>query len=472
MKTDKQRWTRTLFRLPHAPGNLTLRLARIQREAPQGSTEALRLCISLGLVKRSIALAQDGYFERLSPCERISFTLLCGEIDSAANMVEGILAERRSCWSSSQDKLFGQVAELIAPINLSLAVGLLQRCRRLPSSAVAIATQAGQAELASHLTKADLFQEHADRWLAPVYSQAILGMDRLGCLNRYLGEFDLMPVSLIDSELPLAVTNITSTGVPLHLPKDGPLLSIILSVHNGGHFLEAAIRSLLDQHYQRFELILIDDESTDQTIETMEKFAALDARIRQIRLMNNVGTYAAKNVALREARGEVIAFHDADDWSHPGKYARCVFELLKSTNRLAVTSNCVRLDQEGNFVAQRIWPYTRWSPNSIVFRRRVLEQLGALDDVRTGADSEFVARLRLMFGESTHIKLRQPFTIASYRPGSLMTAADTGLNSQGRSLHRMAYQEAWTEWHLSHLLEGSPLCLPYPHRPRIFPEKM
>lgn len=97
----------------------------------------------------------------------------------------------------------------------------------------------------------------------------------------------------------------------------------------------------------------------------------------------------------------------------------------------------------------------RPNPSSLLFRRdRVLREVGAWDCARTGADSEFNARLELVFGSQSVRKIRQVLALGSHRPDSLMCSTDTGYAATGASPQRLAYWEAWSHWHLLTLSEG------------------
>jgi glycosyltransferase involved in cell wall biosynthesis len=86
-----------------------------------------------------------------------------------------------------------------------------------------------------------------------------------------------------------------------------------MPVHNGAAFVERAIRSVLAQTFANWELIVVDDGSGDDSYERVCRLAALDARIRPFRLEVNRGPGAARNHALRQARGATIAYLDCDD---------------------------------------------------------------------------------------------------------------------------------------------------------------
>lgn len=93
-----------------------------------------------------------------------------------------------------------------------------------------------------------------------------------------------------------------------------PLISIIIPAYNAESFISDAIRSVLAQDEQRYEILVIDDGSTDKTIEVVH--AITDQRLRLLQQSSNQGASAARNRGLKEARGEYLAFLDADDsWS-------------------------------------------------------------------------------------------------------------------------------------------------------------
>jgi len=100
--------------------------------------------------------------------------------------------------------------------------------------------------------------------------------------------------------------------------KSNPTVSVIIPTYNRAHLIGRAIQSVLDQTYQDFEIIVVDDASTDNTEEVVSNFD--DERIRYIRLKENSGGSAApRNTAIRTARGEYIAFQDSDDEWLPEK---------------------------------------------------------------------------------------------------------------------------------------------------------
>ena len=94
----------------------------------------------------------------------------------------------------------------------------------------------------------------------------------------------------------------------------GPLVSIIVPVHNAAGSLHRALRSVLSQTLTDYELILVDDCSADESIRILRKYCELDERVRLYSTATNSGPGVARNVGLRSAKGRYIAFLDADDF--------------------------------------------------------------------------------------------------------------------------------------------------------------
>jgi hypothetical protein len=113
------------------------------------------------------------------------------------------------------------------------------------------------------------------------------------------------------------------------------------------------------------------------------------------------------------------------------------------------------MQDDGIYYARTVHPLMRINPASPLFRREiVLREAGAWDNVRTGADSEFLARLKLIFGRGAIYRVKAPLAFGSHRPNSLMTAAGTGYDQTGMSFTRLAYWEAWAHWHISEVRQG------------------
>ena len=91
-----------------------------------------------------------------------------------------------------------------------------------------------------------------------------------------------------------------------------PLVSVVIPCYNQAHFLGEAIESVFKQTYKHFEIVVVDDGSTDNTSEVARRYSGIRC-IEQV----NQGLSAARNTGIRESKGEYLVFLDADDRLYP-----------------------------------------------------------------------------------------------------------------------------------------------------------
>jgi len=128
-------------------------------------------------------------------------------------------------------------------------------------------------------------------------------------------------------------TPVKSDLEPIQLPAlpAEPLVSVLVSSYNYGRFVRDALESALRQTYERIEIVVCDDGSTDDSCSVIESIAGRDSRLGLIRKPNG-GQASAFNAAFREAKGEIICFLDADDfWSN--SKVESVVEPLRASNQ-------------------------------------------------------------------------------------------------------------------------------------------
>ncbi|MCC5795196.1 MAG: glycosyltransferase family 2 protein [Chromatiales bacterium] len=101
--------------------------------------------------------------------------------------------------------------------------------------------------------------------------------------------------------------------------RAGQLVSVIMPAHNAESTLDHAIRSVRAQTYEAWELLIVDDLSSDRTADIARDHAAIDPRVQLVRLEENRGPAGARNAALERAKGRFVAFLDADDYWLPAK---------------------------------------------------------------------------------------------------------------------------------------------------------
>lgn len=132
-----------------------------------------------------------------------------------------------------------------------------------------------------------------------------------------------------------------------------PKISVIMPVYNARPFVSAAIGSVLAQTHADFELIIVDDASTDGSDEMVSAIG--DPRIRFLKHAENLGAAAAKNTALKNTRGDLIVFLDADDIALPERFATQVKYLQAHPEISVLGSRILMVDEkdapmDGDFV--------------------------------------------------------------------------------------------------------------------------
>lgn len=128
--------------------------------------------------------------------------------------------------------------------------------------------------------------------------------------------------------------------------KNNPTVSVIIPTYNRAHLIGRAIQSVLNQTYQDFEIIVVDDGSTDNTDEVVKDFG--DERIGYIRHKGNKGGAAARNTGIRAAKGEYIAFLDDDDEFLPNKIESLLPPLQASDDTVGLVYSKVHIiESEG-----------------------------------------------------------------------------------------------------------------------------
>jgi len=129
-----------------------------------------------------------------------------------------------------------------------------------------------------------------------------------------------------------------------------PKISVIMPVYNSGQFLEESIESILNQTFDNFEFIIIYDNSTDNSLEIIKKYMALDKRIILIENKIKSGIAAARNKGLDISRGQYIALIDSDDISLPTRLEKQYLFLENNSNYFLIGSNGIRVDENGNYL--------------------------------------------------------------------------------------------------------------------------
>jgi glycosyltransferase involved in cell wall biosynthesis len=155
------------------------------------------------------------------------------------------------------------------------------------------------------------------------------------------------------------------------MKKNTPLVSVIMPVYNAERYVAAAIESILQQTYQEFELIVVDDASTDSSASIIQAYKQhFSNKIRFIQLTKNLNCGGDKcaNTALAHARGKYIARMDADDIAHPSRLAKQVAFLETHTDTFLVGTSAAVINKAGVVVGEKNEPLTHEQIKQSFFR--------------------------------------------------------------------------------------------------------
>tara|TARA_B100001250_G_C19774154_1_gene778733 strand:- start:650 stop:1348 length:699 start_codon:yes stop_codon:yes gene_type:complete len=164
-------------------------------------------------------------------------------------------------------------------------------------------------------------------------------------------------------------------------------ISILLSAYNDGKYLPYAIESILNQTYENFEFLIRNDGSTDETFEILDRYRQIDKRIKIFNDSNNIGLTKSLNLLLKEAKGDLIARQDTDDFSFKERLEIQLDYLLRGdidacTTRAVVKQTFKTTPNKSyylpkHFVMKIKNPYIH---GSLLIKKEVMKKLGGYDE--------------------------------------------------------------------------------------------
>mgnify|MGYP000535890546 CR=1 FL=1 len=174
-----------------------------------------------------------------------------------------------------------------------------------------------------------------------------------------------------------------------------PLVSVIIPTYNHAHFLGDALQSVLDQKYDNLEIFVIDNHSLDNTDEVVSSFQ--DERIKLLKIHNNGIIAASRNMGIKLAKGDWIAFLDSDDVWYNTKL-RTIIEFLKSEKYDVVSTDELMVDTlTGKKRVLRHGPYVK------NFYKTMLFYGNRLSTSATVVRRSFLINNNLLFSEDTNL---------------------------------------------------------------------
>lgn len=180
----------------------------------------------------------------------------------------------------------------------------------------------------------------------------------------------------------LRVLGLAPVGEP-ERSVDAPTVSVITACYNAERFLEAAVRSVQAQTYGDWELLIVDDGSTDDSYRIAIKLAEADKRIVVLRHQRNLGAAAARNAALERARGRYMAFLDADDLWLPEKL-RLQLATMEAMGAAFCYGSFKRMSENGHWTGRLIKVPSRMNHRKLLHNTAIATLTAVVDTARTG----------------------------------------------------------------------------------------
>ena len=218
------------------------------------------------------------------------------------------------------------------------------------------------------------------------------------------------------------VYNILNNSIKKNIDKT--LVTIIIPVYNTTDSIIDSIASVLNQTYKNMEVIVINDASTDSSLQKIKSIS--DPRVKIFNNKENYGTYVSLNIGLKVSLGNYILIHGSDDYLTTDCISTFV-DNLKQSNLNMAYSNWAR-----GFFLQKC------PEGNFMFKRHVLDSLGFFDNTRFSGDTEFITRYKLKYNNEL-LFIDGVLNIATVRPKSLTHNEQTTYKSQSRQLYKLNY---------------------------------
>jgi glycosyltransferase involved in cell wall biosynthesis len=226
------------------------------------------------------------------------------------------------------------------------------------------------------------------------------------------------------------------------------LVSVIVPCYNGGRFFDQLLSSLRVQTFRDFEIIIVDDGSTEP--ETIAKLAKLPSEIRVVR-QANAGLPAARNAGFRSARADLVLPLDCDDVLEPTYLAETVSALNSAPKEVGFVFTHVRLSGavKGVFTTK----FDRFDqlfinrlPYCMLFRKSAWAAVGGYDETMRDGSEDWEFNIRLAQANFSGIEIARPLFVYAIRPEGMLLSKTARLQGTMwrsiRSKHEQLYQSS------------------------------
>jgi glycosyltransferase involved in cell wall biosynthesis len=146
-----------------------------------------------------------------------------------------------------------------------------------------------------------------------------------------------------------------------------PKVSVVIPAYNVGEFLRQCLESILNQSFDDFEIVVVDDASTDDSLNILQEYARQDTRLRVLKNERNMGVSATTNQAIRAARSQYVARMDADDLMCQDRLQKQLDFLEKNPDHVLVGGQVRMINQDGETIRYKKFPIHHDEIISIIF---------------------------------------------------------------------------------------------------------
>lgn len=232
--------------------------------------------------------------------------------------------------------------------------------------------------------------------------------------------------------------NIKNENKQINIIKKSKLVSILMSLYNTENYVEEAIISVINQTYKNWELLIIDDNSEDNSIDRVIPYLS-DKRIKLFSLNRNIGPFLTKNILLGRINGEYISFIDSDDIYHKDKLEYQIKKLENNEKSIGIFNKFTRFkNKEVNGEIPSIGE-KKYETIVSLLKKDIINDIGYFDTVKFGGDSEYRIRINSYYGIRV-IFDEKVLYYARIREGSL-----TKIISK-RDNRRKLYENLFKKW--------------------------
>lgn len=197
-------------------------------------------------------------------------------------------------------------------------------------------------------------------------------------------------------------------------------ISVLMPAYNVENYIEEAVQSILNQSFKDFELIILEDSSTDNTWEIMQKFPEMDNRISVYKNDENLGISKSRNKLIKLAKAKYIAWQDADDISLPERLEH-QFEYMENNPDIGISGGYLeffdsnnntsirKYSSEDSVLRKKIFRYSPVAQGTAIIRREVFEITGYFPGISPVAEDlamSFLIGTKYKFGNLHEVILR------------------------------------------------------------------